>query len=270
MSKKQRFKVIISDLDGTLLNKQHRISDYSKTIFRKLQAENYIIIIATGRHHLDASRIVEGLGFPVYLVTSNGARIHSPSKELIYAFDMDSDAVKSILNLDYDTEITTVLYKENYWLTDKEDEFLKSDPNLINYPFKIVDFESIEDLGAIKLFFTHENQQKLIHLRNILVEEHLDKFNHAFSTPRSLEIMDKSVDKSIAISKILENEKLSFAHCIVFGDGFNDENMLHAAGKGLIMENAAESLKNKLSHLEVIISNHNDGVAKYLSELLLV
>ena len=69
--------------------------------------------------------------------------------------------------------------------------------------------------------------------------------------------------------KILEIENYTYEESISFGDGFNDEGMLIAARKGLIMDNAVESLKTKLSHLEVIASNDNDGVARYLSELLL-
>jgi hydroxymethylpyrimidine pyrophosphatase-like HAD family hydrolase len=81
--------------------------------------------------------------------------------------------------------------------------------------------------------------------------------------------MDKSVDKSVAIAKILEIENHTFEKSIAFGDGFNDERMLISAGKALIMENAVDSLKSKLSHLEVISSNEKDGVARYLSALLL-
>ena len=44
--------------------------------------------------------------------------------------------------------------------------------------------------------------------------------------------------------------------------------MLNAAGIGLIMSNAPENLKSKLPHLEVISSNNEDGVAKYLTEIL--
>jgi hydroxymethylpyrimidine pyrophosphatase-like HAD family hydrolase len=81
--------------------------------------------------------------------------------------------------------------------------------------------------------------------------------------------MDKAVDKSNAIAKILERENLDFSHAVSFGDGFNDEMMLKSTGKGLIMGNAPDTLKNKLPHLEVIATNHEDGVAKYLSKLLL-
>ena len=269
MSIKKRIKVVISDLDGTLLNTEHKISPYTKTVFEKLHDENYMIIVATGRHHLDALPIVEGLGCPVYLVSSNGARIHSPQKELLFAFDIKSDDIKSVLALEIDPEITTVLFKEKVWQTNKENKKLNSFQTVMNYPSEIVDFSLIEDLSAIKMFFSHSSHQKLVELKDKILEDHSEDFNHAFSLPFCLEFMDKSVDKSVAILKILEIENFTFGDSIAFGDGFNDEKMLQATGKALIMNNAPEGLKNILSHLEVIATNDEDGVAKYLSKMLL-
>ena len=269
MSIKERFKVIISDLDGTLLNNEHQISVHTKKVFKQLDEEKYLIIVATGRHHLDALPLLEDLGCPFYLVTSNGARIHSPTKELIYSFDIKSDAIKSILDLDISPDFTTVLFKEKVWQTNRENKKLNSFQIEMNYPFEIVDFKTVEDLSAIKLFFTHNDHHKLVELKDEIMKEHSDEFHSAFSLPFCLEFMDKSVDKSVAISKILEIENHTFEESIAFGDGFNDERMLISAGKSLIMENAVESLKFKLPQLEVISSNENDGVARYLSALLL-
>lgn len=266
---KEKIKVVISDLDGTLLNSEHRISSYTKTIFKELHDQNYLIIVATGRHHLDAMAIIEELGFPVYLVTSNGARIHSPTKELLFAFNLKSEAVQSVLSLEIDPEITTVLFKEEVWQTSKTNKKLNSFQKEMTYPPEVVDFDTLEDFSAIKIFFTHDNHEKLVALKERILVDHSEEFSHAFSLPICLEFMDKSVDKSVAIAKILEKENFSFQEAIAFGDGFNDENMLKATGKGLIMGNAPENLKDKLSHLEVIASNDNDGVAKYLFSILL-
>ena len=266
---RENCKVIISDLDGTLLNQHHVISDYTRSVFQELHQQNYLIVVATGRHHLDAIPLVERLGVPLYLVTSNGARIHSPEKELLFSINMDSQTVKSILDLDIDPDITTVLFKEEVWQTNIHNEKLNSFTKEVTYHRELVNFEEIEDFEAIKIFFTHENQDKLITVRDLILEHHPDSFNHAFSLPICLEFMDKAVDKSHAIAKILEKENLDFIHAVSFGDGFNDELMLVTTGKGLIMGNAPETLKNKLSHLEVIANNHEDGVAKYLSDLLL-
>nr|WP_315133182.1 Cof-type HAD-IIB family hydrolase [uncultured Flavobacterium sp.] len=266
---KEKIKVVISDLDGTLLNSEHRISSYTKSIFKELHEQNYLIIVATGRHHLDAMAIIEELGFPVYLVTSNGARIHSPTKELLFAFNLKSEAVQSVLSLEIDPEITTVLFKEEVWQTSKTNKKLNSFQKEMTYPPEVVDFDTLEDFSAIKIFFTHDNHEKLVALKERILVDHSEEFSHAFSLPICLEFMDKSVDKSVAIAKILEKENFSFQEAIAFGDGFNDENMLKATGKGLIMGNAPENLKDKLSHLEVIASNDNDGVAKYLFTILL-
>lgn len=265
---KQKIKVIISDLDGTLLNSDHSISDYTKSVFQELHNQNYLIIVATGRHHLDAMSIIDNLKFPVYLVTSNGARIHSPQKELLYSFDIKGEAVKSVLSLDINPEITTVLFKESVWQTSKTNKKLNAFQKEMVYPPEVVDFSDLEDYSAIKIFFTHDNHDLLVELKNRILENHSNVFSHAFSLPICLEFMDKSVDKSVAISRILEKEGFTFDETISFGDGFNDEKMLDTAGIGLIMENAPDNLKSKLPHLEVISSNNEDGVAKYLATFL--
>lgn len=269
MSEKNKFKVIITDLDGTLLNDEHSISSYTRTVFQELYRQNFIIVVATGRHHLDAMPVIETIGVPIYLVTSNGARIHSPNKELLYSFDISSESIKSILTLQIDSEITTVLFKEEVWLTNKHNEKLNSFQTELNYIPQIVDFDTIEDLTAIKLLFVDENHQKLVTLKDEILLHHSEHFNYAFSLPICLEIMDKSVDKSIAIGKILERENVTYDDAICFGDGFNDEKMLLASAKGLIMKNAVESFKNKLSHLEVIATNDEDSVARYLHKEIL-
>lgn len=266
---KENIKVIISDLDGTLLNSDHRISEYTKEIFRELHHQNYLIIVATGRHHLDAMPIIETLGFPIYLVTSNGARIHCPKKELLFSTNMVAEAVKSVLEMDIPAEYTTVLFKENVWQTNKHNDKLLEFQTELNYVPELVNYKEVTDFDVIKIFFTHESHGKLLELRETILEKHPDVFSHAFSLPHCLEFMDKSVDKSVAIARILEIEGYEFHQAISFGDGYNDEKMLITTAKGLIMGNAPDSLKNKLSHLEVISNNHKDGVASYLVEKLL-
>ena len=266
---KENIKVIISDLDGTLLNSDHRISDYTKQVFRELYNQNYLIIVATGRHHLDAMPIIETLGFPIYLVTSNGARIHAPNKELIFATNMESEAVKSVLEMDIPAEYTTVLFKENVWQTNKHNDKLLEFQTELNYVPELVNYKEVTDFDVIKIFFTHESHGKLIELREMILDKHPDTFSHAFSLPHCLEFMDKSVDKSVAIARILEIERFEFHQAISFGDGYNDEGMLKATSKGLLMGNAPDSLKNKLAHLEVISKNNEDGVANYLADKIL-
>ena len=261
---KQNIKVIVSDLDGTLLNTHHEITSATKAVFKQLYQRGYIIIIATGRHHIDAKAIIKALDIPLYLVTSNGARIHSPSDELLYAIDIKNAIAASVFKLDIDPTITAVLFKEKVWLTSKTNTKINSFQRDLSYPPEVVDFNDLEDYSAIKLFFSHDSHEVLVGLKDMILKSHSEYLCHAFSLPFCLEFMDISVDKSVAIAKILDIEGFSFDNAIAFGDGFNDEKMLQLVAKGLIMQNAPDSLKNKLPHLEVIASNNDNAVANYL------
>ena len=78
----------------------------------------------------------------------------------------------------------------------------------LSYPPEVVDFSSLTDYSAIKLFFTHESHDVLVALKDKILETHSDVLSHAFSLPFCLEFMDKSVDKSVAIERILNNDGL--------------------------------------------------------------
>lgn len=269
MTKLKNIKVVVSDLDGTLLNPQHKISHYTKSIFQELHNQNYLIVVATGRHHLDAMAIIETLEVPVYLVSSNGARIHSPEKEELFSFNLNSDIVKTALSVDIDPEITVVLFKENVWLTNKLSKKLNAFQAELKYHPELVDYKMLEDFGAIKIFFAHDNHEKLVVLKDAILAKSSNDLHHAFSLPTCLEFMDKSVDKAVAIMKVLEKEGFLLEEAVSFGDGFNDVQMLSTSGKGLIMGNAPALLKETLPDLEIIKTNAEDGVAKYISSKIL-
>ncbi|PIF29634.1 hypothetical protein CLU81_0015 [Flavobacterium sp. 9] len=268
-SKLKNIKVVVTDLDGTLLNPHHKISDYTKSIFQELHNQNYLIVVATGRHHLDAMAIIEKLEVPVYLVSSNGARIHSPERKELFAFNLESDVVKAALNVEIDPEITVVLFKENVWQTNRISERLNAFQEELRYAPELVDYKKLEDFGAIKIFFSHDNHEKLVALKDAIMANSSQDLHHAFSLPTCLEFMDKSVDKAVAIQKVLEEEGFSLEEAISFGDGFNDVQMLSSTGKGLIMGNAPALLKETLPNLEVIKTNAKDGVAKYIASKIL-
>jgi Cof subfamily protein (haloacid dehalogenase superfamily) len=268
-SKLKNIKVVVSDLDGTLLNPQHKISDYTKSIFQELHNQNYLIVVATGRHHLDAMAIIATLEVPVYLVSSNGARIHSPEKEELFSFNLDSDVVKAALSVDIDPEITVVLFKENVWQTNRISEKLNAFQADLKYLPELVDYKKLEDFGSIKIFFSCDNHEKLVKLKDDILANSSQHLHHAFSLPTCLEFMDKSIDKAVSIERVLEKEGFTLEEAISFGDGFNDVQMLSASGKGLIMGNAPALLKETLPDLEVIKTNAEDGVAKYISSKIL-
>lgn len=87
------------------------------------------------------------------------------------------------------------------------------------------------------------------------------------STTYCLDIIPEGVSKASALQFVLDQLGLTMGDCIAMGDGLNDVEMLSSVGKGCIMANANPRLMKRLPDLEVIGSNHEDGVAKKLAEV---
>ena len=91
------YSIIATDLDGTLLNTDHQADPFTVETVRELEARGVRFIIATGRHYRDVVGIRKVLGIDAYLITSNGARIHAPDNERIYARDIAPAAVRRLV-----------------------------------------------------------------------------------------------------------------------------------------------------------------------------
>lgn len=104
-------------------------------------------------------------------------------------------------------------------------------------------------------------------LQQRIEERWQERVNVTFSLRNCLEIMAGGVSKGRALKQVAELEGYQLSDCIAFGDGMNDREMLEMAGKGCIMENAHQMLKDILPHMEVIGSNRDDAVADYLQKL---
>lgn len=84
------YRVVASDLDGTLLSPDHTLSPYAKETLKLLTAHGINFVFATGRHHVDVGQIRDNLEIKSYMITSNGARVHDLDGNLIFAHNPGS------------------------------------------------------------------------------------------------------------------------------------------------------------------------------------
>ncbi|CAE6920869.1 Pyridoxal phosphate phosphatase YigL [Vibrio sp. B1FLJ16] len=268
---KEITKIVASDLDGTLLAPNHQLSAYSKMTLRTLHEMGYTFIFATGRHHVDVAGIRGQVGIPAYMITSNGARVHDQEDKLTYSEDIPQHLVQGVIDtIKHDHEILIHMYQHDDWLLNKDDESLREFHDEFSY--KLFDEHQAPTDGIAKIFFTHEGKdhERLAAFETKLREQFGDQLNIAFSTPWCLEVMNGEVSKGHALQAIAESLGLTLENCLAFGDGMNDVEMLSMAGKGLIMGTAHEKVMQALPDNEVIGSNAEDAVARYLQKHLLL
>ncbi|CUR53459.1 Pyridoxal phosphate phosphatase YigL [Serratia symbiotica] len=265
------YHIVASDLDGTLLLPNHTFSLYTKETLQLLTKRNIHFIFATGRHHIDVLQIRENLDINAFMITSNGTRIHNTFGELISSYNLDKDIAYSLCSImHHDMDIVTNVYRDHDWLINRESpeqqDFFKES----TFKYQIFNPKLLETSGICKIYFICNKHEKLLSLEHIINVRWGDKVNVSFSLPTCLEVMSGNISKGHALDEVTKIIGYSLKDCIAFGDGMNDLEMLSMVGKGCIMENAHQRLKDKLPNIEVIGSNINDSVSHYLRKIFLI
>jgi Cof subfamily protein (haloacid dehalogenase superfamily) len=264
------YHVVASDLDGTLLSPDHLLTPYAKETLKLLTAEGVHFVFATGRHHIDVGQIRDNLEIKAYMITSNGARVHDTDGNLVFSHDLDHDIAQDLFGVVHThKDIVTNVYRGDQWYMNRHrpEEMKYFKEAVFNYTL----FEPglLEADGVSKVFFTCDSHEKLLPLEQALIARWGDRVNVSFSTLTCLEVMAGGVSKGHALEAVSKAMGYSLKECIAFGDGMNDAEMLSMAGKGCIMGNAHQRLKDLLPELEVIGTNGDNAVPHYLRKMFL-
>nr|WP_314113492.1 HAD family hydrolase [uncultured Leptotrichia sp.] len=264
------YKAVISDLDGTLLNEEYKVSLFTKETIELLLKKGIKFYIATGRGYIGAKEIMNEINLKIPLITSNGARIMDEEGMEIYVNNIEQKYVDKIFSIDYklyDKGIILNGFSGNHWYVteDARDYFYTQKPNRKQYPEQI-EREDFDKLAFTKIFFLGEHR-KLLEIEKEIRKLTNEEVNIVFVNERSLEIFSKDCDKAVAADFLLKRDGLTLQDAVSFGDGFNDYDLITQAGLGFAMKNSIYLLLEKLKNTEVIESNANDGMARKVREI---
>lgn len=264
-----KYKAIICDLDGTLLNGEHTITKETKETIKKVIDKGVKFFIATGRHHCDALTFKNMLELESFLITSNGAKVHGYNNEEILSHNISHDLAEELLKLEYSDKLHKNIYLNDKWYAETPLEGALLFHKESGFHHDIVNFNTLVGNEVTKFFFMCEDEECILELENTLKSKFTKGLNITQSLSTCLEVMKEGVSKASAIKEVLEREGLNPADAIAFGDGLNDLEMLSFVGKGFIMGNGSPRLKELLPNNEVIKTNEENGVAEKLKELFL-
>ena len=284
-------KMIILDLDGTLLRSDKTISERTLQTLRECQVQGIVVVIATARFWIGAEKYIRLIG-PDYEITTDGTMIHQresldtthtsancqnvrisvenkpeqelnhqTEKNLVYRCGMDLQTTNRLIGLiqaaDAQAEITTAVGKKVYWnsLHIAESERL--------YKAIYCNYQKPLTEAACKIAAClpdRETAQNIADACNLRLISYRDENLYAFIAP--------AAGKLQAIQSLASSLDISLGETAAFGDDENDLDMLQACGKGIAVANALESVKAIAD--AVCEDNDSDGVAKWLDENVLV
>ena len=261
-----KYKLIVCDMDGTLLTSSHKISEHTANIIKKIEDSGVKFMIATGRPYLDARHYRDGLKLRSYLITSNGARAHDEDNNPIVVENIPKELVKRLLNYKVGKDIHRNIYLDDDWIIEYEIDGLVEFHKESGYGFNIDDLSKYQNEEVAKVFFLGENKE-IEDLEKKMKKDFKDELSITVSSPFCLEFMKKGVNKAETLKKVLKILDIKPEEVIAFGDSMNDYEMLSLVGKPFIMGNASKRLIEALPNVEVIGNNNEDGIGEKLQEI---
>lgn len=262
----QPFRAIISDLDGTLLNANHKIGNFTIDTLEKLSQQGIDIFFATGRNYPDVSHIIRKINVEnAMLVTSNGARANNLDGKKIVSHYLPENIAFELMNIEFDNQnVCLNSYQGDEWFINKAIPELKNFHQDSGFSYQVVNFCDHHGRKTEKVFFIGRTPEALVPIEHDIRETYGDKVQMTYSALLCLEVMAKGVCKANALEELVKLRGYTLQDCIAFGDGMNDLEMLSLAGKGCLMANADPRLKAALPNNEVIGYNKDEAVAHYI------
>lgn len=258
---KNPYKIIFTDIDGTLLDSESRLPEQTALFLRRLnREEQFPVILVSARMPAGMRGIREELGVKSPMVCYGGGYIVDEKENCIFSQTLDEERVELLLQVIEDFPgISINVYSYDKWYVYQKDSWVFQEEKITGLTASVI-IEYLEPFhGVHKILCMGEADR----IKNLEARIRKD-FDVAVcrSKPTYLEIMSKKVSKGTALAVLGEYYKVGREEMVAFGDGENDIEMLRYAGTGVAMENAAPELKEMAD--VIAKTNDEEGLRQYL------
>ncbi len=248
-------KMIVTDLDGTLLRGDKSVSDYTAEILNGCKKMGMKVVFATARPERATRRIQEKI-IPDYVIANNGATINQ-GDFVIRNLLIPSTMIDELLDLFLSSQEVKLITVEadNCMFTNYKGPDWETGWNTI-----YTDFSDGFKFDAPKLSVECENADFLSGVMHNYPDLHL----YSNSGENWHQIMSKDATKTNAIYCLTKSLGLTLHEVVAFGDDYNDIEMLRQCGIGVAVANAIDEAKAAADY--ICNTNENDGVGNWLKE----
>lgn len=265
------YKLLALDMDGTLLNSHHQISEVNKKYLQLLHSKGVKIILISGREPDSLRSFSEELKIQDPLVGLNGSIITDyTGNKIYYEETIEESLVKKSIKLGQEHHTCSFVFIQNHIYTENKSDFRfklfeKYTHSHIEEVGNLQDYLEKNHLwGRVNKILLTDNNGELLKYKEKLEEKTCRRLTIEFSLPIFLEIYNSKVSKGDALHKLCEILDLQRNEIVAVGDGENDLSMIQYAGLGVAMENATDILKKEANY--ITLSNDNNGISHVIQK----
>lgn len=259
-------KLIVTDLDGTLLDSNHNLPSDFWEIEQKLHDNNIILAIATGRQFYSIVKLFDRIKERILFLAENGTYAFYKGKELFVNPILKEEAIEFIKIGRTVKDSFLILCGKNSAYVESDDEKFLSEARKYYSRLEIVEDLTLVDDVVLKVTLCDFND---VPTNSYLYFKPFENdFKIAISGSIWLDITAFSANKGVAIETIQKQWNISFDETMVFGDFMNDYEMMQTGNFSYAMKNAHPEIV-KISNFSTDLDNNSGGVTDIISREIL-
>ena len=283
-------KLIASDMDGTLLNSNHKIPQNNIELIKFAQKNGIEFVVATGRAYYEALPALNDENIKCDVISFNGGIIYDKNGNIINITPMKLKDLYYTIEILKSLDISYQLYTKNTIYTKSIETDITAYIDLIRANGEepneqhlrqeaknrlalghITEVDNIElylnqqDNPAIKVIGISNNLEKLKHATELLSGN--DNISVTSSGANNVEIMDKKATKGEALKIVADIHDINLKNAIAIGDNLNDQAMLDIVEYSIAMKNGNKELQKNAKFITEK-TNSEGGVADSVMKLL--
>ncbi|HEY60115.1 MAG TPA: HAD family hydrolase [Anaerolineae bacterium] len=269
-NKKKNIKLIIFDVDGTLVDDDQKLSSRTIKVIQSLQRKNVLVSLATGKIFPSVRQVVEDLGIRAPLILSNGAILQQPNGEIIFNSLLKLEILQTILDCYQDYDADLALFTPASIYVKKETRNTEHIRICGEKMKEIGSWVNIKDeFPAVckALLLNRRDGEEMAKLKELLANKLGEKIALSSGALNSIEVMSVGVSKGTELRNLAKFLNIKLENVMAFGDHVNDIGMLKIAGVSVAVDNAIDEVKKIVD--VVIKSNNDSGPAEFLEEWIL-
>lgn len=265
-----KYKMLVVDMDDTLLTDDHKISNENKEMLLKAQEIGVYVVLASGRPTAAMIEFAKELQCDInnsYMISFNGAVITDLKEDkIIFEHALTQKQIHSLYDFSQENNTHIITYVDEKIISETNSEFIDIEKSITGLDHKIVSsFKEAVTVSAVKCILLEEPS----YLKNIeiLLKSAMPDLSVCMSKPFFLEVAPNGIDKGASIKILAEKLNIDRSEIIAVGNAGNDLTMVQYAGLGVWVDNVEPYLK-PFGDI-IVASNNNNGVAEVVRRFIL-
>ena len=263
------YKLVVSDLDGTLLSNFH-VPNLNKSSIQRIREKGIKFCITTGRTIQSTKNILKEIGTyneeNEYSILFNGCVIiENKNNKVLFFKGIDFEISNKLFEIGKKYDVMLLVYSIDncyVWKSyEKEIERQNSYEELLTFMDDLnINFIKEKNIQITKIVFVNEDHNYLLKMKEGLDKIFGNEISISTSANMYLEINAKNVNKGNALEWLANYLKIDMKETIAIGDNSNDIFMIEKAGIGVCVKNGIDILKNKANY--VTEKTNDEGAVK--------